>query len=166
MRLAAACLVLHAAAAKKSRRCAAPGDQSSTNEASTGTSSKAGASVARYTCHDDTGIAPLAESMRSLTALLSLPQQNGMTLDELCSGMARTVLWVMYLSYHIKPQGRSNRPLGFSASQAGLRSRLRELMHPEGRLLIATTNNATRHYHRKVVRRCWTPLARSSQETQ
>ena len=147
MRLAAACLVLHAAAAKKSRRwCGSQGLEQ--YKRGIDRDQLEGWGVLLLGTHATTipEIAPLAESMRSrLGTLVITAAERNDAFDELCSrDGAHCFVGDVPLVPH-KAAGvvaidhwDLSRESGMSYAR-----RLRELMHPEGRLFIGTTGNAT-----------------------
>ena len=147
MRLAAAVLVLHAAAAKKSKRwCGAQGlDQ---YRRGIDRDQLEGWGVLLLGDHATTipEIAPLAESMRARlgTVVITAAERND-ALDELCSrDGAHCFVGDVPLRIHKAAAVVSIDHWDLSRESGMAYSRkLRELMHPEGRLLIATTNNAT-----------------------
>ena len=144
MRLAAF-LVLHTAAAKKSRRwCGAQGLEQ--YKRGIDRDQLEGWGVLLLGTHATTyRRSPLAESMRSKTRTLVITAaERNDALDELCSRDGAHCVGDVPLRIHQAAAVVSIDHWDFSRESGHeLCKKLRELMHPEGRLLIATTNNAT-----------------------
>ena len=147
MRIAAACIVLHAAAAKKSRRwCGSQGLEQ--YRRGIDRDQLEGWGVLLLGTHATTipEIAPLAESMRSRlgTVVITAAERND-ALDELCSrDGAHCFVGDVPLVPHKAAAVVTIDHWDFSRESGMAYSRrLRELMQPEGRLFIGTTNNAT-----------------------